>query len=191
MDKQKFKELLSSDNARRLINSNDYDELYRWFEGCIKITTRTSLATDISQLTKFLYKCGINPLDYFKDYVPDFFMYRLDANTTNIGKEIIIPGNMKSIASYSFSELKNFYNIVVQEGVKVIGSDAFSNIYGLHTLVLPSTLSYISRSAFDGSTGFDIFYSGPKSKVPELFGSILEDEGIDIYYVENNEWIKY
>lgn len=185
MNKQQFKDFLTSNKAKRLINNNDYTELY-W-----RFSIESAFSSDAGYLTKFLYSVGINPLAYFKKYVPEYFMSGLDANMTNIGKEIIIPGKIERINPYAFSRLRNIKSIVVQEGVKDIEAGAFSYISGLYTIFLPSTLDFISELAFVGSTGFDIFYSGPKSKVPELFDSILEDEGIDIYYLENNEWIHY
>lgn len=185
MNKQEFKEFLLSDIIEEIIENNDYNELY-W-----RFNAEIDDGYDVMQLTEFLYGVGINPLDYFKIYVPAYFMCGLDASKINIGEKIIIPGKLRRINPKAFSALKGIDTIILEEGIEDLEAGSFSANFELRHVFLPSTIKSISISAFNQSSGIDIFYRGPRSEIHKLFSAVVANPVQTIYYLENNEWVKY
>lgn len=94
-----------------LLNSNNFDELYRKFQYVAAINT---------SLTEILYQAGINPLEYMTK-VPDFY-----ASGSGIITEITIPGTITAIGSHAFEECINLRNVYISKSVNTIKYDAFA-----------------------------------------------------------------
>lgn len=95
---------------KQLLESNNFDELYRKFQYVAAINT---------PLTEILYQAGINPLEYMTK-VPDFY-----ASGSGIITEITIPGNITAIGSHAFEECISLKNVYISKSVTNIKYDAF------------------------------------------------------------------
>lgn len=60
----------------------------------------------------------------------------------------IIPNNIKGIAQYAFSEMRNLSSATIPEGVASIGDNAFYNCRSLVSIALPESLTTIGNNAF-------------------------------------------
>ena len=60
----------------------------------------------------------------------------------------IIPNNIKGIAQYAFSEMRNLSSVIIPEGVASIGDNAFYNCRSLVSIALPESLTTIGNNAF-------------------------------------------
>lgn len=96
-----------------LLNSNNFDELYRKFQYVAAINT---------SLTEILYQADINPLEYMKK-VPDFY-----AAGSGIITEITIPQTVTAIGSHAFEQCINLKNVYISKSVTTIEYEAFTRI---------------------------------------------------------------
>lgn len=66
---------------------------------------------------------------------------------SSIGPEIVIPGNVKQLEAYCFSDCQQLNRVILEEGVESVGYDAFFGpvVY----LSLPATLTYIASTAIN------------------------------------------
>lgn len=65
---------------------------------------------------------------------------------------MVIPGTIKSIGGFEFSECPSLKNVTIKDGVTELKQGCFSECTGLQTIVLPNTISTIEENAFDGCT---------------------------------------
>lgn len=65
-------------------------------------------------------------------------------------KSVKIPGTIKSIGSYAFSECEDLQTVEIQEGVQLIGSSAFQKCTSLESVTIPGSVSVIEDSTFAG-----------------------------------------
>lgn len=96
-----------------LLNSNNFEELYRKFQYVAAINT---------PLTEILYQAGINPLEYMTK-VPEYY-----AAGSGIIEEVSIPENITVIGSHAFEECINLRNVYISKSVTEIKYDAFARI---------------------------------------------------------------
>ena len=99
----------------------------------------------IGRFTQVLLEAGIDPTEVL-GYIPQ--MYLSDATI----KEYIIPNNVTSIGSDSFSGCRNLTSIVIGDSVVSIGSYAFAWCYDLTSIVIPNNVKNIGYDAFHGCT---------------------------------------
>lgn len=135
----------------QLINDNEFDKVYELYRN-----DRPSLR---SVLTKVFYEAEIDPLPYMKN-VPSNFATYIDSI-----KNVIIPGNIKTIGAFSFAFSENLTEVDIEEGVKIIEKGAFNHCAKLEKIYLPSTLLAIEKGAFDECGALkDIYYGGTPSQ---------------------------
>jgi hypothetical protein len=73
--------------------------------------------------------------------------------------DVVIPGSVISIASYSFSYCTGLTSIVIPNSVTSIGEGAFEGCTGLTSIVIPNSVTSIGEGAFvncEGLTSIDI-----------------------------------
>ena len=79
--------------------------------------------------------------------------------------EVIIPGNVTSIASGAFSVCNAMTTFVAHEGLTTIGNNAFQNCQNLKTVVLPKSLTQIVSAGFRGCNNLtDVYYTGTEAE---------------------------
>lgn len=77
----------------------------------------------------------------------DLWQYAL--TRTSI-EEIEIPGSVKQIIPFTFSQSKALKRVIFNEGTTRIGARAFKDCTALTEVYLPSTLTSIDEDAFEG-----------------------------------------
>lgn len=69
------------------------------------------------------------------------------------GEEVVVPGWVRRIDDWAFTECKCTKRVVLPEGVISIGASAFASCKALETLELPDSMSEIKPSAFGSLAG--------------------------------------
>lgn len=75
---------------------------------------------------------------------------------------VVIPGTVKQVSHYCFSECSNLKKVVIKEGVENIGWNAFEKCTSLTDITISDTVTTIESSAFTGDTALSSI-SLPKS----------------------------
>ena len=63
-------------------------------------------------------------------------------------RELIVPGNVKTIDGGAFIGGEQMESVVLEEGVETIGDNAFRGCLLIRSLIIPKTVSYIGITAF-------------------------------------------
>lgn len=95
----------------KLLNSNNFEELYRKFQYVAAINT---------PLTEILYQAGINPLEYMTE-VPEYY-----AAGSGIIEEVNIPETITVIRRYAFDDCINLKNVYISKSVNTIKYSSFA-----------------------------------------------------------------
>lgn len=66
---------------------------------------------------------------------------------------VSIPGSVKEIGHYTFSQCKNLNSVILQEGIETIGLHAFLECYELKEVDIPNSVKVLRSGAFSGCTG--------------------------------------
>lgn len=96
---------------------------------------------NVPDLTLFFIDHGVNPLEYFKNTIPEAFALRL-----NVYKELKIPEEIKRI-HYNAFDSSGITSLYIPSSVKEIEYKAFANCNNLKSVYidsLPKTLWYSS-----------------------------------------------
>lgn len=64
--------------------------------------------------------------------------------------EIVVGGDIDSIETFTFMNLKNLKKVIINDGVKEIKVSAFENCSKLTDVILPESIELIGRNAFSG-----------------------------------------
>lgn len=117
-----------------LIDKNDFDALYqeRFLSRDIQFT---------SELTSILYKSGINPIPYFKETIPKFFMFQITEYMDSLPSKITFTPN-----------------------IKTIGYGAFQDCPWLEEVTFNNKELTFSKLSFDGMDSLVINYPGTKEE---------------------------
>lgn len=67
-------------------------------------------------------------------------------------KEISLPGTIKNIAEWTFTDCKNLQTVKLGVGISYVSNEMFYNCTALQNVSLPNSLQYISTTAFRGCT---------------------------------------
>lgn len=94
-----------------LLNSNNFEELYRKFHYVAAINT---------PLTEILYQAGINPLEYMTEVPEDY------ASGSGIIEEVSIPETITVIRRYAFDDCINLKNVYISKSVNTIKYNSFA-----------------------------------------------------------------
>ena len=189
MRTEKFKRLMSSEKARDFINNNDYDGLYDYFNNYAIV------ATDISQLTEFLYKCGINPLLYFNKAVPRYFLIEVEVKTLGFGHSLNIPGRIEEIQGDAFLRTEGIEELYIEEGVKSVEPCLLSS--EIRLVYLPGTLKEIYDTFFSEAKNVVFYLNFPyvefKDKFKHISDGVITSGFNDNTYYFNDDgfWRKY
>lgn len=184
-----FKRLMSSEKAREFINNNDYDGLYDYFND------HATVATDIGQLTEFLYKCGINPLSYFNKAVPRYFLIDVDAKTLGFDHSLNIPGRIEKIQGDAFSGTGGIKELYIEEGVKSVEPCLLWS--EIRLVYLPNTLTEIYDTFFAEAENVVFYLNFSYLEFEEKFKHISPEiisSGFDnntYYFNDDGFWKKY
>lgn len=189
MSIERFKRLMSSEKVRECINNNDYDELYDYFNDY------AIAATDIGQLTEFLYKCGINPLSYFNKALPRYFLINVDVKNLGFGHSLNIPGRIEKIQGNAFRRTEGIKELYIEEGVKSVKPCLLWS--DIRLVYLPNTLTEIDDTFFAqaGNVVFYLNFSYLEFKEkfkhisPEVITSGFNDN--TYYFNDDGFWKKY
>lgn len=133
MINQRYIDFFKNPDAIKLLNDDDFIELYRLWH-------RQLSYLDIRDLTSLLYMSGINVLNYV-DRVPDCFVYG-------------------ALVEEKYPFLTEDFH--VREGIKEIGFQAFKNCKIIKRFFLPSTLTKIEENALCSIYLEEIHYNGTK-----------------------------
>lgn len=119
---------------KAFLDKNDFDTLYqeRFLSRDIQFT---------SELTAILYKSGINPIPYFKETIPRFFMFQINEYMDSLPSKITFTPN-----------------------IKTIGYGAFQSCPWLEEVTFNNKDLTFSRLAFDGMDSLVINYPGTKGE---------------------------
>ena len=166
------------------------------------------LNTDIGELTSFLYKQNIDPLQQMnkvpKNYLGAEYSRYIDPipnlippNIKIIGKgsfqklwweDITIPSNVQEIEAGAFREAY-VHKITLNEGLKEIGNAAFMYCDNLEEIVIPDSVEFLGGNCF-AFTGLKKLYigSGVKNLCDSQFDCCLKLE--DVTYNGTIEQLK-
>lgn len=163
--RSEVKEFFKNDEIIHQLNTNNFDKLYSAFED-------EHCWNHLYVLTGILFTAGINPIPYFKNSIPEFFM-ACTSNNESVAKRykfpsiILISSNIKSIGRYSFSETYGIKKVIIQTGVLSIGEYAFCDSKDLQEVYIPSSVKDIERWAFD-NTKCDIYIDRNEKSLDDL-----------------------
>ncbi len=119
-----------------LIDNNQFELLYHNF--------RTEFRTkDWGMLSDFLFRAGINPLNYL-EFVPKFFLYG-----TGNTKELVIPNHVTKIYARAFEKAHSLTSIQLSPYITNIEQYAFMECINLRTIKFPSMIESLGESAFE------------------------------------------
>ncbi len=117
------------------------------FYGCSALKSVT-----VSKYVSYIGAFAFEDTPYLSSVEDEFLVLGngilVDASTSE--SEVVIPENVRQIASGAFYKNKNIESIVVSEGVTAIGMRAFSECTALKNIELPSSLVSIDNEAFSG-----------------------------------------
>lgn len=128
-----IKDFLQEPDIQQLLEAEDLDEIYKKFN------------YKNLYLTNFFLENNINPLDYMTSIPVDMYSHLKIEN-------IIVPNNIKYIASDAFSNCPNLKSVTISDSVASIGDDAFKWCVSLKDINIPNGLTYIGKEAFFGCT---------------------------------------
>lgn len=135
---QPIGQFLKQDNIQLLLEQNDLNEVY-W-----EFSKRVSRQAEVAELTNFLLKIDINPLEHMSFVIPWMFAGLEIRN-------IEIPKNINEISTYAFGFCDNLQEVIVPNSVHVIGTRAFQNCSSLTYVTLPNDLKGMQIDIFKNS----------------------------------------
>ena len=102
------------ENYIKLINENDWDEVYKLINyNCIDYC-------EVGEFTKAMLDCGINPLPYM-ERVPSAYLYNVEKPEL----DIYIPEGIKYISQLAFYDC-NIKSLHISKSIKDIDTDGFA-----------------------------------------------------------------
>ena len=142
---QKF---LSEPFVQKALEAEDFEEVY--------FLAGISHLLYIGQLHWLFEEAGINPWDYFSNYLPAQYF-----DTELILKDIKIPGKFKTIGQLCFAHSESLENIEFEEGVEYFAAGVFHDCHALKRVILPSSIKPLPSYTFKGCTQLkEIKYHG-------------------------------
>jgi len=110
MNDKKIKEIIK--NGKEYLMHNDMKGFYNYLDTIVK------KGDEISSITTWFLKHGINPLDYM-NYIPHDFLALSKIEAFEI------PENIEKIDAYAFAFCRNLTDINVPKNLKTVHKDAF------------------------------------------------------------------
>lgn len=165
--KQELKILLKDNIAIKLLNNNEFQNIYNMLENIDDevITTDKLL---VPAFTELLFKSNIDPLPYLTT-LPPYFAYNLDIESIDIPsgieyidegafwrskiKHIKLPNTLKGIYQNAFRDCQNLEKITIPKSVEVIENYIFSYCINLKEVTFEGTLD----PSISDALGLDIF----------------------------------
>ena len=126
--------ILKEPEVQAYLSTNDLDPVYEYF---------SNVPSFRSELTKFLLKIDINPIEYVTQTYEQMYQ------NTSI-KNITIPQHIREISSNCFAHCKELRFVKISEGLKTLGDLAFCRCMSLQEIVLPESVNYIGSLCFKG-----------------------------------------
>lgn len=134
---------LATSEAQHYIRNEDLTSLY---DSCQFMY--------ISELTKKLYECGVNPLEYLT-VIPSRYAQNIILPETTV----VIPSNIRLIEQRAFRN-STVKEVIFEEGCETIGGSVFAECL-LERVVLPKSLKKLGEDAFKGIyENVDVRYRG-------------------------------
>lgn len=133
---EKLSDILSA--HRDLIKNRNFDELYAYVPKDLKPV-----------LTHTLYIHGVDPTQYFKDTIPEYFAYGGGVGSNRIPNSLVLPNNILSVENNAFC---GFYDLekIALPGVETVYDWAFQDCERLSYVGFSPKLYKISQGAFNG-----------------------------------------
>ncbi len=142
---QKF---LSEPFVQKALEAEDFEDVY--------FLAGVSHLLYIGQLHWLFEEAGINPWDYFSNYLPAQYF-----DTELILKDIKIPGRFKTIGELCFTHSESLEKVEFEEGVEYFAAGVFHNCHALKRVILPSSIIHLPSYTFKGCTQLEeIEYHG-------------------------------
>lgn len=133
---EKLSDILSA--HRDLIKTKNFDELYAYVPKDLK-----------SVLTHTLYLHGVDPTQYFKGTVPEYFAYEGGVGDNRIPTELVLPNHILYVENNAFCSFYDLKKIAIP-GVETIYDWAFQDCENLSYVGFGPKLYKISQGAFCG-----------------------------------------
>lgn len=121
-----------------------------------------------SKITNIVIKDGITSIGADSFYSSSASSVSIGKGVTKIGgtafylndnlKEIVIPGNVKSLDRYALAYTRSLESVVFEEGLETLGPQIFDGSTALKTVYLPSTVESLSTNLFNGNTNLTEIY---------------------------------
>jgi hypothetical protein len=118
-----------------LLNKRQLDELYGYIS-----------KDDKSTFTDILYKCGLDPIKYFKDTIPAHFTYECGPSGEHVPTKIVLPKNITNIDDNAFCCNYTLQQISMP-GVEYVWNWAFQDCENLELLMVPESVTNIGYNA--------------------------------------------
>ena len=137
--KQEIKLLFKNDTVIRLLNNNEFQNIYDMLENMDdEVSTTDKLL--VPAFTEILFKVGIDPLPYLIT-LPPYFAYNLDIES------ITIPSNIEYIDEGAFWKSK-IKNIKLSNTLKGIYQNAFRDCQNLERITIPKSVEVMENDIF-------------------------------------------
>ena len=125
---------------------------------------------------------------------------------TMLGPVVVVPGTVKTVGAYAFSNCGKMRHVIIEDGVEQIQTEAFTGV--IHSMVLPSSIVYFAPEAVIPYTTFGleargyVFHLMVRSDVPlsvepaafrELFGDgvLVVPYGATSAYSSARRWTDF
>ena len=146
--KKSLQEFLKIEDVQKALEAEDFEEVY--------FLAQVSHFLFIGQLHWLFEEAGINPWNYFSNYLPTRYF-----DTELILKDIKIPGRFKTIGELCFTRSESLERVEFEEGVKYFAAGVFHNCHALKRVILPSSIKHLPSYTFKGCTQLkEIEYHG-------------------------------
>ncbi len=146
--KKSLQEFLKIEDVQKALEAEDFEKVY--------FLAEVSHFLFIGQLHWLFEEAGINPWDYFSNYLPTRYF-----DTELILKDIKIPGRFKTIGELCFTRSESLERVEFEEGVKYFAAGVFHNCRALKRVILPSSIKRLPNYTFKGCTQLkEIEYHG-------------------------------
>ena len=146
--KKSLQEFLKIEDVQKALEAEDFEEVY--------FLAEVSHFLFIGQLHWLFEEAGINPWNYFSNYLPTRYF-----DTELILKDIKIPGRFKTIGELCFTRSESLEKVEFEEGVEYFAAGVFHNCRALKRVILPSSITHLPSYTFKGCTQLEeIEYHG-------------------------------
>lgn len=147
-----IREFLNREEIKELIRIGDLNAVY---DKCSPPASR-------SELSNYLLELGINPMNYFEDFIPAHAFFGCDILTS-----VVIPDSVVMIENSAFTGCRNLKSVVFSENSRLTTIDiyAFGGCIDLTEVTIPDTVTFFGKWAFaDCRNLASIQYRGTKAQ---------------------------